>query len=57
MLQTVEGLKMAVILSQTTSSREVDSRLRIDDSDHGLSAPREFHIHCFIFKIWLAKIM
>ena len=45
MMQTVEGLKMAAVLSQTTSSREVDSRLRIDDSDHGLSAPCESHVY------------
>ncbi|KAI0222462.1 Ubiquitin carboxyl-terminal hydrolase 40 [Lamellibrachia satsuma] len=36
---TIEGLKTVIMMSQTTVSREVDSRLRVDDSDHGLTTP------------------
>lgn len=46
-LQTIEGLKTVIMMSQTTVSREVDSRLRVDDSDHGLTAPCELYVyHC-----------
>ena len=31
-------------LSQKTISSDVETRLRVDDSDHGISAPCESHI-------------
>lgn len=36
---TVEELKTVITMSQTTLSCDVGTRLRVDDSDHGISAP------------------